>query len=69
MHCHIQACNEQAMMNRYFCPLHDTAWMESPERARAAVVGTASHTLSMMSDFARRIEAERLPLVPAKGRE
>lgn len=46
------------MLNRYFCVEHNEKWLTSPEHARAAAVGIAAHTLSMMSDFERRMRAE-----------
>lgn len=59
MTCYVKGCREQAMLSRYFCPEHNERWLESPERARASALDMVTHTLTMLSDFARRIELEQ----------
>lgn len=59
--CHIPGCHEDAMLNRYFCVAHDQKWMASRERERAAAVDAAPHTMTMLSDFVRRVASEEKP--------
>lgn len=69
MTCHVRTCREQAMLNRYFCPVHDAAWMASPERARAVAIDVAPHTMSMLGDFTRRVDLEGAALAPVRGQQ
>ena len=59
--CHIPGCHEDAMLNRYFCATHDQKWMASRERERALAIDEAQHTMTMLSDFVRRIALEEKP--------
>lgn len=69
MDCHIPSCRAQAMLNRYFCPLHHALWLSSPERERARVLDVAPHTVTMLSDFARRLDMEGATLATTGEQE
>lgn len=56
--CVIASCNEKQRLNSYFCPAHEEQWLASPERKRANDIDTAHHTLTMLSDFVKRVSGE-----------